>query len=196
MEGLKSFELDADFVLGDYDAALAVIDGGIADHDAAWHQMTRTKILAHKALADKEWATAVARFREFLDLLPDEDQHDPTTGIVFSRDSLVGLNEKRIGDIWTEAGDPAKAAAAYAAAREAYEKAIEKNQAGSETADYLQARLAEIPAAPAASEPPAPAVAPAPAPEPAPAVAKDTVSAIAPAVAPAPAEAREPVPAP
>ena len=196
VEGLKSFELDADFVLGDYDAALAVIDGGIADHDAAWHQMTRTKILAHKALADKEWATAVARFREFLDLLPDEDQHDPTTGIVFSRDSLVGLNEKRIGDIWTEAGDPAKAAAAYAAAREAYEKAIEKNQAGSETADYLQARLAEIPAAPAASEPPAPAVAHAPAPEPAPAVAEDTVSAIAPAVAPAPAEAPAPVPAP
>ncbi len=195
-EGLKSFELDADFVLGDYDAALAIIDGGIADHDAAWHQMTRTKILAHKALDAEDWAAAVARFREFLDLLPDEDQHDPTTGIVFSRDSLVGLNEKRIGDIWTKAGETARAAAAYDAARKAYALAIEKNQAGSETADYLRARLDEIPApaqAPAESVVPAPAPVPAPAqaPAPAPAAAESSVPA-----APAPAEAPAPVPAP
>ena len=204
-EGLKSFELDADFVLGDYDAALDMINGGIADHDAAWHQMTRTKILAHKALDGKDWATAVARFREFLDLLPDEDQHDPTTGIVYSRDSLVGLNEKRIGDIWTGAGEPAKAAEAYAAAREAYKKAIEKNQAGTETADYLQARLDEIPApapvaspAPAEAPAPAPAEAPAPAPAPAPAEAPAPapVASPAPAEAPAPAPAEAPAPAP
>lgn len=143
-DALKSYELDADFILGDYDGALAVVEEGIPDHDAAWHQMTKTKILAHKALAEGDRPAAVARFREFLALLPDEEQHDPTTGVVYSRDALVGFNEKRIGDIWTEAGEAAKAAEAYATARAAFAKAAAENKAGKETADYLEAQIRAI----------------------------------------------------
>ena len=140
-ETLKSYALDAAFILENYDEALAVIDGGVADRDDSWHSMTRAKILAHKALAEGRAADAVANFRKFMDLLPDEEQHDPTSGISFSRDTIVANNEKRIGDIWTKAGEPEKAAAAYAAAREAYVRAIEGNTFGDETGAYIKAQM-------------------------------------------------------
>ena len=140
-ESLKSFALDTAFILEDYDAALAIIDGGVADRDASWHSMTRAKILAHKAMAAGNAAEAVARFREFMDLLPDEEQHDPTSGISFSRAMIVANNEKRIGDIWKSAGEQEKAAAAYSAARAGYAAALQGNTAGEETASYIKDQM-------------------------------------------------------
>lgn len=145
IDAMKSCELDADFLLEDWAGALAIIDAGLADHDAAWHQMTRKKILAHQAVQDGRTEDAVRLFREFLEALPDEDQQDPTSGIVFSRDALVGLNEQRIGDLWTAAGEAAKAAEAYATARTAYRRALEANKAGKDTAAWIESRLAALP---------------------------------------------------
>jgi len=140
VEMMRVYELDAAFVLSDYDGVLALLDQGIPDHDAPWHEMMRTKVLAHRAEADGEWAKAAELFTKFVSLLPEEDQTDPTSGIVFTKTLLSANNHKRAGDLWTKAGDAARAAAAYAVARAAYDKALEDNRAGRETADYIEAQ--------------------------------------------------------
>ena len=140
-ETMRVYELDADFLLGDYDACAALLDEGIPDHDAAWHEMMKVKVLAHKAEAAGDWAAAAAGYAKFVSLLPDEDQQDPTSGIVYSRSTLVGNNQRRIAGLWEKAGKPDKASAALVAARKAYRKALEGNAAGKETADYIEAQL-------------------------------------------------------
>ena len=140
VEMMRVYELDAAFVLSDYDGVLALLDQGIPDHDAPWHEMMRTKVLAHRAEAEGEWAKAAELFTKFVSLLPEEDQTDPTSGVVFTKTLLSANNHKRAGDLWTKAGDAARAAAAYAVARAAYDKALEDNRAGRETADYIEAQ--------------------------------------------------------
>ena len=144
IEMMRVYELDADFILKDYDGCLAVIDAGIPDHDPAWHEMMKAKVLAHKAEAAEDWAAAAKGYAKFISMLPEEEQQDPTTGIVYSRLTLVGNNQRRIAGLWEKAGDPAKAKAALAAARDAYRKAIEANAAGQETAEYIEKQLKEL----------------------------------------------------
>ena len=140
-EMMRVYELDADFLLKDYDGCLALLDEGIPDHDPAWHEMMKTKVLAHKAEAAEDWAGAAKGYAKFIAMLPSEEQQDPTSGIVYSRLTLVGNNQRRIAGLWEKAGEPAKARAAIAAARDAYKKALAGNLAGKETADYIQAQL-------------------------------------------------------
>lgn len=147
---LSTYDLDAAFLLEDYDAALRVLKDGIPDRDAAWHEMARTKIRAHKALAAKDWAEAARLFDAFVDLLPDEDQPDPSTGIVHSRKLIVADNKARVGAIWRDAGETARALAAYDEAAKLYAEALEANKAGPETADYVRARAKEAAEAAAA----------------------------------------------
>jgi hypothetical protein len=144
---MRVYELDADFLLKDYDGCLAVLDEGVPDHDAAWHETMKTKVLAHKAEAAGDWAAAARGYAKFLSLLPAEEQQDPTTGIVYSRDTLVGNNQRRIAGLWRKAGDEAKSKAALAAARDAYRKALAGNLAGKETGDYIKAQLDALDAA-------------------------------------------------
>ena len=147
---LSTYDLDAAFLLEDWDAALAVLDAGIPDRDPAWHEMARTKLLAHKALAAKDWAEAVRLFDAFVAMLPDEDQPDPATGVVHSRLAIVADNKARVAGIWRDAGEKDKALAAYGEADKLYAEALEANKAGPETADYLRARAAEAAASAAA----------------------------------------------
>ena len=144
LEMMRVYELDADFLLKDYDGCLALLDQGIPDHDPAWHEMMKTKVLAHKAEAAGDWAGAAKGYAKFLSMLPEEEQQDPTTGIVYSRLTLVGNNQRRIAGLWEKAGDAAKAKAALAAARDAYKKALEANAAGKETAEYIEKQLKEL----------------------------------------------------
>lgn len=147
---LSTYDLDAAFMLEDYDEALRLLDAGIPDRDAAWHEMAKTKVRAHKALAEKNPAEAVRLFDAFVEMLPDEDQPDPATGVVHTRMAIVADNKARVGDIWRDAGDAAKALAAYDEAAALYAKALENNKAGPETADYVRTRAAEAAASAAA----------------------------------------------
>lgn len=147
---LSTYDLDAAFLLEDWDSALAVLDAGIPDRDPAWHEMARTKIRAHKALSEKNWTEAAKLFDAFVAMLPDEDQPDPSTGVVHSRLAIVADNKARIADIWRDAGDKEKALASYAEAAKLYAEALEANKSGPETADYIRTRAAEAAAAAAA----------------------------------------------
>ena len=96
------------------------------------------------AFTDGDWAGAARDFAKFLSMLPEEEQQDPTSGIVYSRFTLVGNNQRRIAGLWKKAGDEAKAKAALAAARDAYKKALAGNLAGKETAEYIEKQLKEL----------------------------------------------------
>lgn len=147
---LSTYDLDAAFMLEDFDEALRLLDAGVPDRDAAWHEMAKTKVRAHKALAEKNWAEAVRLFDAFLELLPEEDQPDPATGIVHTRLAIVADNKARVAGIWRDAGDKAKALAAYDEAAKLYAEALESNKAGPETADYIRAQAAVAASAAAA----------------------------------------------
>ena len=147
---LSAYDLDAAFMLEDWDEALRLLEEGIPDRDASWHDMAKTKIRAHKALAAGDRAEAVRLFEAFVERLPDEDQPDPVTGIVHSRLLVTADNKARIGDIWRDGGETGNALAAYAEAAQFYEKALEANTAGAETADFIRQRAAAAAAAAAA----------------------------------------------
>lgn len=138
------YELDAAFLLDDFAGAARIIEAGVPDHDHAWHELTLAKVNAHLAMQQERWAEAADNFAKFVELLPDEDQTDPASGIVYSRKTLVANNEKRIAGLWDKAGEPEKAAAAREAARKAYAEALEENKAGDETAEYIRRQAAEL----------------------------------------------------
>ena len=73
------------------------------------------------------WAKETSVTRDFYNIQPSDHN---------------GNNEKRIGDILTEAGKADEAAKAYAAADEWYTKALEGNKAGKETEDYIKEQRA------------------------------------------------------
>ena len=192
--GLRALQLDAAFLVDDYAAALAILEKGLPERDEAWHKMAIAKVKAHLALQNKQYDVAVKQFREFMDILPDEDQPDPASDVMYGKLTLLGNNEKRIGDIYVEAGNPDEAAKSYATAREWYEKALAANKAGQTTEDYIKAQIAALPGAAAKPVEAAPAVQPAEAPaakpvEAAPAEAASAVAA--PAEAPAESEPAE-----
>ena len=147
---LSTYDLDASFLLEDWDSALAVLEAGIPDRDPSWHEMAKTKIRAHKALAEKNWAEAAKLFDAFVAMLPEEDQPDPSTGVVHTRATIVADNKARIAGIWRDAGEKDRALAAYAEAAKLYADALEANKAGPETADYIRGRAEEAAAAAAA----------------------------------------------
>lgn len=156
-DSLVSYQLDASFLIEDYDRALKILEKGVAERDAAWHKMAITKVKAHKALKDKQYDDAIKYFREFMETLSEEDTTDPVTDVVYSKLTLLGNNEKRIGDIYIEAGRSADAAKAYGAARDWYKKALGANKAGAETEKYIKEQIAALPSKGAAKKTPAPA---------------------------------------
>ena len=136
--------LDMCFMVEDYGRALEMLEKGFSEHDEEWHKMSTAKVRAHKALVEKDYDAAVKYFREFMGSLGEDDVVDPVTSITFSHATLMGNNEKRIGDILTEAGKTDEAAKAYATADEWYAKALEGNKAGKETEDYIKEQRASL----------------------------------------------------
>lgn len=145
LEPLRNCQIDTAFLLEDYDTAVGLIDQCHTEKDADWHEMMKLKILAHKALKDGKLDDAAAKFRAFVEKLPDEEQEEPNSGIVYSRATIAGNNELRIGDFYSEAGEADKAAEAYAAAKKYLEEAlagVKENDAV--TLEFVKAQLAKL----------------------------------------------------
>lgn len=128
---IRTIVLESCFLLEDYDSALKLLKAGIPSHDKAWHDMAIVKVEAHKALAEKKPLDAIKHFRSFMSIVAtskESDAADPTTGVVHTREMILGFNAKRIGDIYKTVPDEAKAKAAYAEARDYYNKALKAAQ--------------------------------------------------------------------
>ncbi len=151
--GLVSLMLDASFLVEDYERALALLEKGVPDKDEEWHAMAKAKVGAHIAQKKGDIDGAVARYREFMKYMAakKENTPDPTTNVTHTPEMIQGLNARRIGDIYKEAGRADDAAKAYAEAKSFYEAALVKAQGseeekglGEETVAYIKEQLKDL----------------------------------------------------
>lgn len=140
--------LDGYFLTKNYDKVIAMLEQGVPERDEAWVKMTIAKTKADRALDLKQYDEAIAHYTTFVELMlagEDEVMPDPTSNIVYTKDSVAGKNYKRIADIQKLAGKPeAEIAASLAKAKDAFTRAKENNTHGKSTADYLEQCLEEL----------------------------------------------------
>lgn len=120
--------LDLGFYLEKYEESLKLAETAMKDADKDQTAMLVWKIKAHIALQKGQPQEAVKNFRAFMECVAKETgvEVDPADNTRVTREMILGLNAKRIGDILTGAGDKAEAAKAYAEAREYYQKALKE----------------------------------------------------------------------
>lgn len=145
---IRTMVLDSCFLLEDYDTALKILKEGVAGYDKAWHDMAIAKVSAHKALKENRAEDAIMAFRSFMATISastDSDAADPSTGVVHTKEMILGRNAKRIGDIYRDmVKDEARAKAAYEEARQYYKITLDTNPE-KEVMDVIKAEMAEIP---------------------------------------------------
>ena len=141
--------LDLSFYLERFDLALELLDGGerVVGHDEKWRQMMTAKVKGHLALQKGRPTEAVAHFREFMGYIAAEGRSDidPVEQIHVTKEMILGLNARRIGDILAGAGDKAGAAKAYAEARTYYNQALKDFPAGTPENKKIVEDLRAIP---------------------------------------------------
>ena len=147
---IRTIVLESCFLLEDYDSALKLLKAGIPGRDQTWHDMAIVKVEAHKALHEKRPLDAIKHFRSFMSIVSTSKESgaaDPTTGVVHTREMILGFNAKRIGDIYKTIPDEAKAKAAYKEALDYYNKAlVDAQQKGAqEVIAVILREMSEIP---------------------------------------------------
>jgi len=145
---LGGMMLDISYFLEDFEASVRLIQEGAGGIGEEQKPAMLAKVRAHRAMKNKQPREAVTYFREFMGHIEKQnrDELDPLTGCQVTRDMILGLNAKRIGDLLISAGDPAEARKAYEEARGYYRQAIKKFPDPA-SKEYLKIskELAEIP---------------------------------------------------
>ena len=123
---LRDRLLDAYFLVGDYDGAIAIMEAGMPGHDKGWLVATIAKVKAHRALhraaqpgldaeavkqAKREAMDNFTAFGEYMttDVMKDFEDCDPSTGVVYSPEWVSVKNFLRSAKLAREIGDVAKA---------------------------------------------------------------------------------------
>jgi len=131
-DSLTERRLDAFFLIGDYDSAIALLDSGkIKTRTPAWCKGTSAKLRAHKAMDAKDNKEAIKQLLVFIDFMLSDEQKDfedcdPTTGIFYSREWVVARNYMRCFNMATEMKDAAKAAEFKELAKKNFATALQK----------------------------------------------------------------------
>lgn len=145
---IRTMVLDSCFLLEDYDTALKILKGGIAGYDKTWHDMAIAKVSAHKALKENRPEEAISAFRSFMAIVSaskENEAADPSTGVIHTKEMILGRNAKRIGDIYRDmVKDSAKAKSAYDEARKYYQTTLDAKPE-QEVIDVIKAEMSEIP---------------------------------------------------
>ena len=147
---VSSIMLDFCFYLERFDTALAIVEKGIPGRDEKWKKTLAAKVRGHLLLQQGKPHEAVASFREFMGYIAKEegDQIDPIKGTRVTKEMILGLNAKRIGDILAGAADKEGAAKAYQEARDDYTTALKSFAENSAEYAKLKADIAAIPTSP------------------------------------------------
>ncbi len=133
--------LDGAFITDNFDLAVHMLEQGIPGKDKAWHDMSLPKVKAHRAMAQKNPREAVQYFRDFMNAWIASDQKeefDPTSGIAYSREWILGRNANRIASILDTIPDKAEADKARAEAKGYFKTAIEKAAGDAEASKLLK----------------------------------------------------------
>lgn len=120
--------LDISYFREDFETSLAIIERGLVIEDSAQKAMMITKVKAHIALKKGNYKEAIGFFRSFMAGIAQDrsTSFDPLENIRVSPSMILGMNARRIGDLWMKAGSSDEAAKAYAEARQHYEAALKE----------------------------------------------------------------------
>ncbi len=156
---LRERRLDGFFLSGDFDGAIAYLEGeGVPKRSPGWCKGTAAKLRAHKAMEAGDKKEAVRQLLAFGAFMLSDEQKDfedcdPTTGIVYSRDWVVARNYMRCAKMSRELGDASQADAYHADAKRYFATAHEKAKDDQKSLDTLRAEMQEagcaLPALPA-----------------------------------------------
>ncbi len=144
---LKERRLDGFFLSGDFDGAIAYLEGeGVPKRSPAWCKGTAAKLRAHKAMEAGDKKEAIKQllvFGEFMlsDEQKDFEDCDPTTGIVYSREWVVARNLMRCSKMSREIDDAANADKYLADAKKHFATALEKAKDDKKSLETLQAEI-------------------------------------------------------
>jgi tetratricopeptide (TPR) repeat protein len=139
--------LDLGFYLEKYEEALKLVEAN-NEGDADRKSMLVSKIKGHLALQKGKTDEAVGHFRAFMGHIAKgtDCEFDPVDNTRVSKEMILGLNAKRIGDILAKAGKTEEAGKAYQEARDCYKKALDQfpDEKSKENAK-VKKQMAEIP---------------------------------------------------
>jgi hypothetical protein len=141
VNNLKVKIVDGAFIVENYDLAVQMLEKGIPGKDKLWHDMSLPKVKAHRALAQKNPREAVKYFREFMDCWinsKQEEEYDPTSGIAYSREWILGRNANRIANILDSIPDKAEADKAREEAKNYFRIAVKKAAVDAEATKLIK----------------------------------------------------------
>ncbi len=129
----------------DFDPALALLDH-VQEAPNQEISVLRNKIRAHQAMEEGNWDNAIAGFRNFMEEVKKihKDQQDLVTGKIIPYQSILGLNAKRIGDLYMKQDKKDKALAAYKEAIQHYTDALNKISPKNSQRQEIQKTLADL----------------------------------------------------
>ena len=141
VNNVKVKVLDGAFITENYDLAVHMLEQGIPGKDKTWHEMSLPKVKAHRAMAQNKPREAVQYFRDFMNAWitsKQEEEFDPTSGIAYSREWILGRNANRIAGILDAVPDKDEADKARAEAKEYFRIAIQKASKDAEATKLLK----------------------------------------------------------
>jgi hypothetical protein len=145
---IASSRLDVAFFTQDFKGALAIVEAGVPGFDEDWHAELANKIKAHIAQKEGRVEDAVALYTKHMERVEkwEEPVVNPENGQKMIKEVVLGFNEKRIGDIWSGVeGHEKDAKAAYARARDWYQKGLALLEADSPEYAAAKQELAAVP---------------------------------------------------
>jgi len=155
---LRDRLLDAHFLIGDFDGAIAMLERGMPGHPQEWAKATVAKLRAHRAMdiaakpgqdaetvkkAKREAIENFVAFGEYM-LTPankDFEDCDPTTGVIYSFEWVAVKNFLRSAVLAREIGDTAKADELTARAKKYVESARKKAKEDKKSFEVFQAEM-------------------------------------------------------
>jgi hypothetical protein len=147
VNNLKVKILDGAFIVDNFDLAVQMLEQGIPGKDKLWHDMSLPKVKAHRALAQKKPREAVGYFRDFMNAWissKQEEEYDPTSGIAYSREWILGRNANRIATILDSIPDKAEAEKARDEAKAYFKIAIQKAAPDAEATRLIKAETKDM----------------------------------------------------
>jgi len=138
--------LDGAFITENYDLAVEMLEKGIPGKDKEWHATTIPKVKAHRALAQKKPLEAIENFRQFMaewKNAKQTEESDPTTGLTYSREWILGRNAVRIAKIYASIPDAENQKKALSEANDYFTAALTKVEKNSEELKILTKEIKE-----------------------------------------------------
>ncbi|MBO7685599.1 MAG: hypothetical protein J6V72_04405 [Kiritimatiellae bacterium] len=130
-QSLLDRRLDGFFLTGNYDGAIALLDKGLPSHTPAWCKGTAAKLRYHRLLAAGQKDAALKQLHIFIDFMQSDEQKDfedcdPTTGIIYSREWVLGKNYVRCWELARDLKDSTLETEYFKKAKELYAIALKK----------------------------------------------------------------------